>query len=517
MAEEEAKRKQEGIYRKAKENGSVRKSKRLLSQSLNPRIKTDNMRRLYDLFWADEDDDESSGESGSSSESDTGSGNSTSCSSEANNHANDNDDKMNHEKGKEEDNFIKVSPRLRLKRIHCSPNIYTIDNFVTEVELNFLQNKIDFANKKKLFEKSFIDDASSATSDTCAKAKKGRKPSRKRQRSCIEKHENEMKKKNDNNNSTDADTFKDSDGMSAGNSSTRNTDTLPTCNQNDSSSVNNDSADDVDNCNDEATTNDDTFKQRTSQFIHFTKRSNAIITSIEQRACELLSLPNESIEPLQLVKYDIGQYFAVHHDLGILYDDGSVELPLRSNVLLSPPRRIVTILVYLNDVDPCHGGSTQFPLLENECNGEQKMKMDVNTEVKKEDHRNGKNGCDNSDVNEEKRPCLEIYPKRGMALIWCNISKDGLPDTRVVHSGQPLVNHSISSTTCEKKIMKHQKVDRNINNKEAASIDELNKYNSHNHHESPTIILDCKKEEKTSSEVIPPIVKYAMNIWACEY
>jgi len=84
--------------------------------------------------------------------------------------------------------------------------------------------------------------------------------------------------------------------------------------------------------------------------------------------------------------------------MGVLFDDGSVELPPR------PPRRITTIFVYLNDVDdvknPNGAGSTRFPLI---VNG--------------------------------KGETLEIRPKKGKAVVFCNITSDGKPDPLTVHEG----------------------------------------------------------------------------------
>jgi prolyl 4-hydroxylase len=158
--------------------------------------------------------------------------------------------------------------------------------------------------------------------------------------------------------------------------------------------------------------------QRTSTFIHFSKLADANIARIENRVAELFSLPNHCIEPLQLVKYEAGQYFAEHHDTGILFDDYSIELPPKS--LTSVPRRIITVLVYLSDVPEEAGGKTVFPLLN--------------------DPRTGKKG-------------VAVTPKRGMALIWCNINKYGLPDKRLVHAGEPLhtgaIKYAMNIWLCE--------------------------------------------------------------------
>lgn len=158
--------------------------------------------------------------------------------------------------------------------------------------------------------------------------------------------------------------------------------------------------------------------QRTSTFIHFPKLADANIARIENRVAELFSLPNHCIEPLQLVKYETGQYFAEHHDTGILFDDYSIELPHKS--LTSAPRRIVTVLVYLSDVPEGAGGKTVFPLLD--------------------DPKTGKKG-------------MAVIPKRGSALMWCNINKYGLPDSRLVHAGEPLhsgaIKYAMNIWVCE--------------------------------------------------------------------
>ena len=219
--------------------------------------------------------------------------------------------------------------------------------------------------------------------------------------------------------------------------------------------------------------------QRTSNFIHFSKLSNAKIAAIENRAADLLSLPNHSIEPLQLVKYAPGQYFKKHHDLGELFDDGSIDLPSKS--AFSPPRRLVTILVYLNDVPPGLGGETQFPLLK------------------------GKDGVGP----------LKVSPKRGTALVWCNILKNGLPDQRVVHSGQP-IKHICRPTPPRRN---YSEADGRVSCQDAVlsistnqdMIDALDEFVDNVASGSKGSWLESGKR-MSSDEVI----KYAMNIWACE-
>jgi len=246
--------------------------------------------------------------------------------------------------------------RLRLKRIHDSPHVYTIDNFLTDKEMLKIQENIEIADREKLFSKSFVDGG-------------GINDIKRRKR---------KREENDIDNAAAAE-----EDMSA----------------------------------------DEAKIQRTSTFIHFSKLSNSSIAAIERRAADLLSMPNHSIEPLQVVRYSRGQYFHDHHDMGMLFEDGSVELPTKN--AMTPPRRIVTILVYLNDLPNDVGGSTHFPLL--------------------------KGGSTGSDTVALKG--LSIRPKKNLAVIWCNVKKDGTPDERLVHRGETLngdaVKYAMNIWACE--------------------------------------------------------------------
>eukprot|EP00816_Leptocylindrus_hargravesii_P008730 CAMPEP_0196822554 /NCGR_PEP_ID=MMETSP1362-20130617/83916_1 /TAXON_ID=163516 /ORGANISM="Leptocylindrus danicus, Strain CCMP1856" /LENGTH=328 /DNA_ID=CAMNT_0042202139 /DNA_START=70 /DNA_END=1056 /DNA_ORIENTATION=+ len=164
---------------------------------------------------------------------------------------------------------------------------------------------------------------------------------------------------------------------------------------------------------------------RTSQFLQFNSHHNSKIAAIESRAAELLGVCVECIEPVQLVKYEAGQYFNVHHDLGVLYEDGSVELPVR------PPRRVCTIFVYLNDVPMECGGCTRFPLLFHDSNNS------------------------NGEEDEGKSKGLCVQPVRGRALLWCNVDEDGRPEVRTVHSGEAIVNHTSKTKAGDLGVVKY--------------------------------------------------------------
>jgi prolyl 4-hydroxylase len=193
--------------------------------------------------------------------------------------------------------------KYTLERVHSSPNIYTIDDFLSESELLYLEH----ASQQFKFEKSFVD-----TVD---------------QKSILDAN------------------------------------------------------------------------HRTSTFLSLTKSGNAKIASIERKAADLLGVATPSLEPLQLVRYRQGQFFGVHHDLGSLFDDGSVELPPRQPWTR---RRLVTIFCYINDLE-AEGGCTHFP------------------------------ACGD----------LRVRPKRGRAVVFCNIFENGMPDPSTIHEGEPVTGDTI--------------------------------------------------------------------------
>lgn len=158
-------------------------------------------------------------------------------------------------------------------------------------------------------------------------------------------------------------------------------------------------------------------KQRTSTFVALEKQQNSQIASMERRAAELLGISSQQVEPLQLVRYREGEFFGIHHDLGILYDDGSVQMPKKQAWF---GRRMATLFLYLNTVPDNCGGCTYFP----ECND------------------------------------LRVQPKRGRAVLFCNILENGMPDPKTVHAGEAVKGNG--------------------------------------------------------NDKMEPVIKYGMNIWACE-
>ncbi|CAB9525214.1 prolyl 4-hydroxylase [Seminavis robusta] len=182
---------------------------------------------------------------------------------------------------------------------------------------------------------------------------------------------------------------------------------------------------------------------RTSTFVGIPKQENKTISTIESRAANLLGCySTETVEPLQLVRYKVGEFFGVHHDTGDYNEEtGQVALPPKT---VLAKRRIVTIFCYLNTLPEKAGGATMFP----QCGD------------------------------------LRVQPKAGRAVLFPNITAEGLPDPRTVHAGEAV-----------KKMPKKP-------NKSSGKAEESKK----------------KKRKTTNSRFFSKRnpVKYGLNIWLTE-
>lgn len=131
---------------------------------------------------------------------------------------------------------------------------------------------------------------------------------------------------------------------------------------------------------------------RTSTFFGFRKLHDSKISALERRIAEVLGCWVHQIEALQLVRYLPGQFFGIHHDMGDLLSDDDVSLPKKQ---LGVKRRLVTIFCYLNTLEHTEGGCTHFPA-----------------------------------VN------LKVKPIKGRAVLFSNITSEGLPEPRTIHAGE---------------------------------------------------------------------------------
>lgn len=109
---------------------------------------------------------------------------------------------------------------------------------------------------------------------------------------------------------------------------------------------------------------------------------------LQRRMCRLVGLALEHAEPLTLIHYGIGQQYRPHRD----YLPPSA---LSSGVGLQAGQRGHTVIVYLADVEA--GGETEFSELD-----------------------------------------LVIQPRRGRAVLFRNLDREGRPDPRTLHAGLPV-------------------------------------------------------------------------------
>lgn len=117
--------------------------------------------------------------------------------------------------------------------------------------------------------------------------------------------------------------------------------------------------------------------------------TNPDIRRIDQSICTLLGLPRSHSEILQGQRYRPGEQFKDHHDYFHQSENyWQFEGP-------NGGQRTWTAMAYLNE--PEKGGATAFPQLQ-----------------------------------------YQVEPRRGMLLIWNNMSPDGTPNINTLHAGTPV-------------------------------------------------------------------------------
>lgn len=103
-----------------------------------------------------------------------------------------------------------------------------------------------------------------------------------------------------------------------------------------------------------------------------------------------LELTDESIEPLQLVRYQSTELFSPHHDFHEYDSDGKLGSSLQGE------QRQFTVLLFGSTLAADAGGETHFPQLK-----------------------------------------LAVSPRKGDALVWANVDAEGQPNPRSLHEGRP--------------------------------------------------------------------------------
>jgi len=129
---------------------------------------------------------------------------------------------------------------------------------------------------------------------------------------------------------------------------------------------------------------------RTSEGMAFKISETEVIKAIESRISELINLPIENGEGIQVLHYQISAEYRPHYDYFPESQLGSKEF------LEQGGQRVATLIMYLNDVEA--GGETIFPELN-----------------------------------------LSVSPKKGSALYFSYTNSLGQLDEKTLHGGAPVV------------------------------------------------------------------------------
>ena len=117
-------------------------------------------------------------------------------------------------------------------------------------------------------------------------------------------------------------------------------------------------------------------------------------THVNQKICDIIGIDNNMSEPPQIQHYNLGNQFKAHCDYfhkGLDYEEFAGD---NANY---QGQRTWTFMVFLNNVEK--GGETEFINLNN----------------------------------------LYITPKKGTAVVWSNLKKDGTVNDQTLHRGTPIL------------------------------------------------------------------------------
>jgi len=144
--------------------------------------------------------------------------------------------------------------------------------------------------------------------------------------------------------------------------------------------------------------------------------TSSAVAALDDRTANLTRVPIHHNEAVQLLRYDVGQFYDAHNDwafLPLVKDDK--ELFMQKHY--GHRDRMATLFWYLNDVTD--GGHTVFPKhghpicpgIEDKCPGV------VPVDFKR---------CDIG---------LKVQPKKGAVILWYNYIADGRGDHNALHGG----------------------------------------------------------------------------------
>ncbi|KAF1390399.1 hypothetical protein PFLUV_G00057640 [Perca fluviatilis] len=158
------------------------------------------------------------------------------------------------------------------------------------------------------------------------------------------------------------------------------------------------------------------FKQRNKHtWLYQGPGSHQVLQTLRTRLISLTRLPStlvELSEPLQLIRYDHGDFSNAHHDSSPSHSETTcahTRLAGNTSALTEVSCRYLTMLFYLSSVE--EGGETTFPVADNRTYEEQALIQ---------------LGVDLTDTRETcDRGNMRIKPTAGTALLWYNHLSDG--------------------------------------------------------------------------------------------
>ncbi|XP_068609231.1 transmembrane prolyl 4-hydroxylase-like [Brachionichthys hirsutus] len=158
------------------------------------------------------------------------------------------------------------------------------------------------------------------------------------------------------------------------------------------------------------------FKQRSKHtWLYQGPGSHHVLHTLRNRVTSLTRLPAalvELSEPLQVIRYEHGDFSNAHHDSSPSHSKTTcahTRLAGNTSALAEVSCRYLTMLFYLSSVK--EGGETTFPVADNRTYEEQALVQD---------------GLDLTDTREAcGRGNLRVQPSAGTALLWYNHLSDG--------------------------------------------------------------------------------------------
>ncbi|KAK7921506.1 2OG-Fe(II)oxygenase superfamily protein [Apiospora marii] len=153
-------------------------------------------------------------------------------------------------------------------------------------------------------------------------------------------------------------------------------------------------------------------KTRTSQSTNVPR--SAAVRCVEDRALRFqgFDVPRAHLEPVQLVKYGIGEHYHFHTDW---YTDAAAH----ARTSATGGNRLSSFFAYVAASDDITGGGTNFPMLE-----------------APRDER----WCEFVDCDEPWDRGVTFRPVVGNAVYWENLHPDGTGDERNLHAGLPVTS-----------------------------------------------------------------------------